>query len=151
MIEYGSIYLVVRDFEKSVEFYKKLFETDVSAQNKTRFAIFNAGGLNLCILNGYFDRDNPDKVVEAGKYNPLYDNYAAVADSWNSRKVVINLGTSDLRKEYERVKSLEIGSDLTEIRYINAGTPYWYFCLSDPDGNTVEIAGGYTPKAGCLL
>lgn len=151
MIEFGSIYLVARDFEKSVDFYKKLFETEVSAQNKTRFAIFNAGGLCLCILNGYFDRDNPDKVTEEREYNPLYDNYAAVADKENNRKVVINLGTPDLKKEYERIKALGIGSNLTNIRYINAGTPYWYFCLLDPDGNTIEIAGGYTPKGGQLL
>ncbi len=151
MIEFGSIYLIVRDFDKSVDFYKKLLEVDVSAQNKTRFAIFNTGGLCLCILNGYFDRDNPDKVIEERKYNPLYDNFAATADAENNRKVVINLGTSDLAKEYERIKALNIGSDLTDIRYINAGTPYWYFCLLDPDGNTVEVAGGYTPKNGCLL
>lgn len=150
MIEFGSIYLVVRDFEKSLDFYKKLFEVGVSAQNKTRFAIFNAGGLCLCLLNGYFDRDNPDKVNEAGEYNPLYDNYAAVADADNNRKVVINLGTSDLRKEHERIKALGIGSDLTDIRYINSGTPYWYFCLLDPDGNTIEVTGGYTPKDGQL-
>lgn len=151
MIEFGSIYLVVRDFEKSVDFYKKLLGVEVSAQNKTRFAIFNAGGLCLCILNGYFDRDNPDKVTEEREYNPLYDNYAAVADAENNRKIVINLGTPDLTKEYERIKALNIGSDLTNTRYINAGTPYWYFCLLDPDGNTIEIAGGYTPKDGQLL
>lgn len=148
MIEFGSVYLVVRDFESSVDFYKKLFETEVSAQNQTRFAVFNKGGLCLCLLNGYFDRDNPDKVVKAGEHGPLYDDYAAVADSGNSRKAVLNFGTPDLRKEYERVKALKIGSDLTEIRYINAGTPYWYFCLSDPDGNPVEITGGFTPAAG---
>lgn len=151
MIEFGSIYLVANDFEKSLDFYKKLFEADVSAQNKTRFAIFNAGGLCLCILNGYFDRDNPDKVTEEREYNALYDNYAAIANAENNRKVVINLGTSDLKKEYERIKSLNIGSDLTKIRYINAGTPYWYFCLLDPDGNIIEICGGYTPQNGHLL
>ena len=36
-----------------------------------------------------------------------------------------------------------LGSDLTEIRYINAGTPYWYFLLKDLDGNTIEITGNY--------
>lgn len=151
MIEFGSIYIVARDFEKSVNFYKKLFDVEVSAQNKTRFAIFNVGGLCLCILNGYFDRDNPDKVTEEREFNLLYDDYAAVADAENNRKIIINLGTSDLAKEHKRIKSLDIGSDLTNIRYINAGTPYWYFCLLDPDGNTIEIAGGYTPKDGCLL
>ena len=145
MIEFGSVYLVVRDFEKSLGFYKKLLETEVSAQNKTRFAIFNKGGLCLCLLNGYFDRDHPDCVVAEGERNPLYDDYLSVAESVNSRKAVLNFGTSDLKKEYERIKSLNLGSDLTEIRYLNAGTPYYYFCLSDPDGNPVEITGIFRP------
>jgi lactoylglutathione lyase len=29
----GSIYLVVRDFDKSIQFYEKLLEMSVSAQN----------------------------------------------------------------------------------------------------------------------
>ena len=74
MIEFGSVYLVVRDFEKSLDFYKKLLETEVSAQNQTRFAIFHKGGLCLCLLNGYFDRDNPRKVALKGERNPLYDD-----------------------------------------------------------------------------
>lgn len=147
MIEFGSVYLVVRDFEKSLDFYKKLLETEVSAQNQTRFAIFHKGGLCLCLLNGYFDRDNPRKVALKGERNPLYDDYTAIAESPNSRKAVLNFGTPDLRAEYERVKSLNIGSRITEIRYINAGTPYWYFSLSDPDGNPIEITGGYSPTA----
>ena len=151
MIDNGSIYLVVRDFEKSVDFYKKLLEKDVSGKNKTRFAIFNVGSLCLCMLNGSYDKENPDKVVMAGDYNPLYDNFAAIADINNSRKFVINLCTPDLRKEYERIKALNIGSDLTGIKYVNAGTPYWFFCLRDPDGNVIEITGGYTPDDGGLL
>ncbi len=151
MIESGSIYLIVRDFEKAVDFYKKLFETNVSAQNKNRFAVFNAGGLCLCILNGYYDRDNPDKVTEVKKYNRLYDDFASVADAENSKKAVINLVTSDLKSERERIKALGIGSNLTDIRYIDAGAPYRYFCLLDCDGNIIEITGDYTPEDGQLL
>lgn len=150
MIEYGSVYLVARDFEKSLAFYKKLLEKDVSAQNKTRFAIFHVGSLCLCLYNGKYDIENPEMVKHAGEYCPLFDDYVAIAESPNSRKVVINLGTPDLEKEYERVKEFCIGSDLTEIRYVNAGTPYWFFCLCDPDGNVIEITGGYTPKEGLL-
>lgn len=151
MINNGSVYLVVRDFEKSVEFYKQLLERDISGRNKTRFAIFNAGSLCLCLMNGRYDAENPEQIQCAGEYSPLYDDYLAVAESPNSRKVVINLGTPDSKAEYERVKGLHIGSNMTEIRYINAGTPYWFFCLSDPDGNVIEITGGYTPGVGGLL
>lgn len=33
MITYGSIYLISKDFDKSVQFYKLLLERDVTAQN----------------------------------------------------------------------------------------------------------------------
>ena len=66
-------------------------------------------------------------------------------------KAVINLGTPDLKGEYERIRGLRIAAHMTGIRYINVGTSYWYFCLCDPDGNTVEITGGYTPEEGGLL
>ena len=150
MLETGSIYLVVRDFGRSVSFYKKLLEKNVSAQNKTRFAVFNVGSFYLCMLNGKFDAEHPDQVEHAGEFVPLYDDFAAVMEKQNSGKIVINLGTPDLRKEYERVKELHIASEMTEIRYINAGRPYWYFCLRDPDGNVIEITGGYTPEDGLL-
>ena len=150
MLETGSIYLVVRDFDQSVYFYKKLLEKNVSAQNKTRFAVFNIGSFYLSLLNGKFDAQHPEQVEHTGRFIPLYDDFAAVTEKQNSGKIVINLCTPDLRKEYERVKELHIASDMTEIRYINAGSPYWFFCLRDPDGNVIEITGGYTPEGGLL-
>ena len=116
MINTGSIYLIVEDFEKSVEFYKLLLEKDVLGQNMNRFAIFGIDKLCLCIMNGCFDKENPDKVVTKGKYY----------------------------QEYGRLKKLDIGYNMTEIRYINARTPYYYFSLKDPDDNTIEITGPYT-------
>lgn len=44
---YGSIYLVVKDFDKSLNFYEKIFNKKVNAINGKRFAIFNLDGLNL--------------------------------------------------------------------------------------------------------
>lgn len=41
MITYGSIYLISKDFDKSVQFYKLLLERDVTAQNMNRFAVFS--------------------------------------------------------------------------------------------------------------
>ncbi len=148
MIDSGLIYLVVRDFEKSLAFYSELLEREVSARNKTRFAMFYVGDLCLCLLNARYDMDHSDEVERVGEYHPLFDDFAAIAEWPNSRKAVINLVTSDLKSEYERVKELGIGSDLTDIRYINAGAPYYYFCLCDPDGNVVEITGEYRHVKG---
>ncbi|MBD5106523.1 MAG: VOC family protein [Lachnospiraceae bacterium] len=61
----------------------------------------------------------------------------------NCGKVVINLASDDLAKEYGRIQKLGIGEDMTEIRYVNAGTPYYYFSMKDPDENTIEITGTY--------
>lgn len=66
-----------------------------------------------------------------------------IAKSRGSGKIVINLCTDNLKKEYLRIKELGLGSELTDIRYINAGQPYWYFCFKDIDENIIEITGNY--------
>lgn len=143
MISQGSIYLIVRDFEESVQFYKLLLERDVTEQNMNRFAIFNINGLCLSIMNGYFDSEHPDKVTTKGKAYKEYDDYVSIAEMQNTGKVVINLSTNDLKKEYDRICALGIASKQTEIRYINARNPYYYFSMKDPDDNTIEITGPY--------
>ncbi|HIZ20154.1 MAG TPA: VOC family protein [Firmicutes bacterium] len=143
MIQSGTVYVIAQDFEGTLEFYRKLLERDVAAQNKTRFAIFRIGGLELSVMNAYFDVQHPEEVSVKGRVYPVYDDLVQIANSENPGKIVINLWTDDLKAEHRRIQDLGIGSELTEIRYINAKTPYWYFCLRDPDGNTIEIAGCY--------
>lgn len=145
-MRYGSIYLVVKDFDKSVSFYEKVFDMKVSAANGKRFAMFNNSGLNLCLMNGYYDSENPGQVITKGEYWEIYDNQSEIADSVNTRKVFINLGVEDLKAEYNRIKELGIATQMTEIRFINVFSPYWYFTFMDPDGNPIEITGGYTEE-----
>lgn len=47
-MQYGSIYLIVRDFDKSVSFYEKVFDMKVSAANGKRFAQFIRNYRQLC-------------------------------------------------------------------------------------------------------
>lgn len=145
-MRYGSIYLVVRDFDKSVSFYEKVFDMKVRAINGKRFAMFDNQGLNLCLMNGYYDIQNKEQVTTKGEYWPIYDDIDKIADSENPRKVFINLGVEDLKAEYQRIKQLGIAIELTPIRYINVFSPYWYFTFMDPDGNPIEITGGYTEE-----
>ena len=84
-----------------------------------RFAIFNIDGLCLSVMNGYFDSEHPEKVTTKGK---VYE-------------------------EYDRICALGI-SKQTEIRYINARNPYYYFSMKDPDDNTIEITGPYDEIGG---
>lgn len=37
-MRYGSIYLVVKDFDRSFDFYEKVLEIEVSVTNRNRFA-----------------------------------------------------------------------------------------------------------------
>lgn len=143
-MRFGSVYLVVRDFDKSVSFYEKVLDMNVSAVNGKRFAMFNNDGLNLCLMSGYYDEQNRSRVITKGEYWEVYDNHSKIADSVNNRKVFINLGVEDLRAEYKRIKDLGIAEQLTPIRYIEVFSPYWYFTFMDPDGNPIEVAGGYT-------
>jgi len=144
----GSIYINVNDFEKSVEFYEKLLEMPVSQMNMNRFAMFNYHGQFISIMNSYFDIQNPDKVINKGLYYDYFDNLKEVAKLPNTRKIVLNFWSDDLKKEHDRIMQLKISNNLTKIRYLYNVSPYYYFSLTDLDGNIIEIAGEYTPQVG---
>ena len=115
----------------------------VSARNGERFAVFNNDGLNICLFNGYYDAEHPEQMETMGESYPIYDDSVAIVNSENNRKVFINLDVPDLQEEYDRIVSLGIATELTPIRYLNVFSPYWYFTFMDPDGNPIEITGGY--------
>lgn len=142
----GNIYLIVANFNKSIHFYERLLEINVSKQNMNRFAMFEFEGQCIAIMNGYFDSQNPEKVVHKGQYNAYFDDYISIMQMQNSRKVVLNFWVEDLRKEYNRIKQLNITDTLTPIKYVYNVYPYYYFQLADPDGNVLEVTGAYTPK-----
>jgi len=144
----GSIYLIVKDFEQSLKFYEKLLEIPVSKKNMDRFAMFNFDGKCIALMNGYFDTSNPDKVVHKGEFIEYFDDLDQIANLPNSRKVVLNFWDEDLRQEYIRVKELNISDNLTKIKYVCNVCPYYYFQLTDPDGNVIEITGDYIPEEG---
>lgn len=54
----------------------------------------------------------------------IQDDSVFTLNSENNRKVFINLGVPDLRKEYDRIISLGIAAELTPIRYLNVFSPY---------------------------
>ena len=142
-MSWGSIYLVVKDFDKSLDFYEKVLDMKVSATNGKRFAMFNNPGLNLCLMNGYYDEHFPEQKETRGPSYDEYDNMSKIANSTNTKKVFINLGVEDLDKEYQRILDLGIGINMTPIRYLNVFSAYWYFTFMDPDGNPIEITGGH--------
>lgn len=144
----GSIYLIVDDFDKSINFYEKLLGISVSKKNMNRFAMFNFEGNCIALMNGHFDSQNPDKTIYRGEYLEYFDNYEGIVKLANSRKVVLNFWDEDLRKEHNRIKEFGISENITEIRYVCNVSPYYYFQMTDPDGNIIEVTGEYVPEDG---
>ena len=142
----GSIYLIVNDFDKSIAFYEKLLDIPLSSENNGRFASFSFDNQRISIMNGHFDTDNPGKVTQKGEYTELFDDLRSKALAPNTYKFVFNFLTEDLRSEYERIKELNITENLSKIKYVCYVAPYYFFHLTDPDGNIIEVTGKYTPK-----
>ncbi len=144
----GSIYLIVNNFEKSIAFYEKLLEMSVTSMNMSRFAQFVFEGHNISIMNGHFDIDHPDKVVHKGDYTDSFYDMKDIALAPNTHKFVLNFWDEDLQKEHERVKGLNISENISNIKYVCNVSPYYYFQMTDPDGNIIEVTGDYIPKNG---
>lgn len=120
-VHLGSIYLIARDFEKSITFYEKLLSMSVSTRNcGNKFAEFFFDNKCLALMN---ENNLPGHHYEDGDY-----------------KFVLNFWVEDLEREYFRLKDLNIGK-ITEIKKVHEG--YYYFNIFDPDNNVCEITGGY--------
>jgi hypothetical protein len=144
----GSIYLIVKDFNKSITFYENLLEMKVTTKNMERFAQFQFDGYNISIMNGYFDIQNPELTIHKGQYLEKFDNLVAIAESKNTNKFVLNFWVEDLEKERERIINLNFSDLVTDVKYVNNVMPYYYFQVADPDDNVIEITGKYLPKVG---
>ena len=88
-IHLGSIYLIVRDFEKSISFYEQLLSMMVSTRNcGNKFAEF------------YFD----NKCLALMNEDNLQGHHYVDGD----HKFVLNFWVEDLEKEYNRLKVLTL-------------------------------------------
>ena len=143
MLNLGSTYLIVKNMELSIAFYKALLDMPVSAQNENRWAQFNIGEVCLALFNPEYDEE---KIRSGGNlekhYNQAYLDYKANTAIRYGNNFVLNFWVEDLNAEYERVKKLNI-SEVSEILFINIAAPYYCFMLEDPDGNVIEITGKY--------
>lgn len=120
----GCVYLVVKDFEKSVQFYERFLgiEVDNRCRSGNKFVEFYIDNKCIALMN--------ENNIEGHCTNPDTDY-----------KFVQNFWVENLLAEHERVKALNIGK-VTEIR--EAYPTYRYFHLTDPDNNIIEITGGAT-------
>jgi len=126
VLHLGSIYLIVKDFQRSIAFYEAFLSMRVSTINPNVFAEF------------YFDSQNISLMNQANL--PGHDTTED-----GDGKFVLNFWIDDLQTEYDRLKRLNIGK-VTQIKFIH--TDYWCFLLFDPDDNTIEITGKYDGEGG---
>lgn len=138
-MELGTMYIFVRDMEKSINFYKELLQEEPLYSNDDRWVQFNN---KIALYNKAYDA----KIIghePSSRFNQAYieDFYRDLGELKNNI-VVFNFEVEDLKKEYERLKMANIGM-VSELMYVNVHMPYWYFNIIDPDGNILEITGKY--------
>ena len=120
-----GMYLIVKDFAKSVAFYEKLLSRRATTLGEGRFAQFRFDG--QCILS-----------IMNEAHLPGHD-----CTGCGDHKFVLNLWVKDLIHEYQRIKNLNIGC-MTDILHPNPH--YYFFNLYDPDRNIIEITGDYNEE-----
>ena len=134
-----SAYIETEDFNKSINFYKKVLQIEPIVFCENRWVEFELGN-KIALYNKKFDEQ---KIKDNSNIDENYNK--AYIDDFNSKKsdkknniVTFNFYTENLKDEYERIKKLKI-CDVSEVMYVNIVEPYYYFNVSDPDGNLLEI------------
>lgn len=140
-LEFTCVYIVVKNIEKSIEFYTSLFETKIDKKFENRWAqVKSPNGVTIGLLNANYD----ERLIKSGKDLEKHYDKEFIRSNINIKytvgnSVVINLRTNDIEKEYKRVKALK-PKDISGIQYVNFMFPYHFFIVKDPDGNQIEIS-----------
>ena len=139
-----TVYICVGDMEKSLCFYKQLLQREPSYCNEDRWVVFDCG-YPLALYNKKYDEKLIEETSE-GCFNQEYIDDFFTDDSCQKNNIVVfNFVVDDLNKEYQRLKKLNIG-EVSKIMYVHIHMPYYYFQITDPDGNVLEITGEYKKK-----
>lgn len=137
-MELYSTYIETDKFDEVVEFYEKVFQTKGNAYTKNRWIEFYFGN-KLAIYNRLYDEEKIKNENLKDCYNDEYiKNFNIDRGEKKNNIVTFNFYTSNLKKEYERIKKINI-CNMSEIMYVNITEPYYYFNIFDPEGNTIEI------------
>lgn len=116
-------YIETDKFAEVVSFYEKVFQVRGNVFTKNRWVEFDFGD-KLSIYNRQYD------IVETEQ-----EKKEAV-----NNIITLNFYSKDLKSDYERIKKLKI-CEVSDIMYVNFTEPYYYFNISDPEGNVIEKCG----------
>mgnify|MGYP003306335452 FL=1 len=136
-MELVCTYIESENFEKSVEFYKKVLQIEPNEFCTNRWVEFECGN-KLSIYNRKYDEGKINNI----NYNEAYiKDFNKLKSEKKNNIVTFNFYTDNLKEEYTRIQNLNLGQ-VSEIMYVNIVEPYFYFNISDPDGNILEICSG---------
>lgn len=137
----GTTYICVSNMQKSLNFYKALLQKEPLYFNDDRWITFECGNVFSLYYKSYDEKLISKK--ENDFFNQAYiDEFYKDNGKPKNNMVVFNFEVDNLKNEYKRLKSLDIG-EISELMYVNVHMPYWYFNITDPDGNICEITGPY--------
>ncbi len=141
-MELASTYIETDKFDEVVSFYETIFEKKGNIYTENRWIEFDFGN-KLSIYNKLYDKKIIENDFSNNHYNEEYiKNYNTIEKERKNNIIILNFYTEDLKKEYERIKKLNI-CKISEIMYVNIKEPYYYFNIYDPEENTIEICGKY--------
>lgn len=131
----GCTYLQVNNMKESQAFYEQLLQAAPIIESD-RWCEFHVG--NCFAL---YDPSYDQKLIDEGKgeehFNESYLKTFTKTVSANNEAIILNFYTDDVQKEYERIQGF---AHVSELYYVNVMKPYWYFNVTDPNGNLLEIA-----------
>lgn len=137
----GTTYICVSNMQKSLNFYKALLQKEPLYSNDDKWIIFECGNV-FSLYNKSYDEKLISKK-ENDFFNQAYiDEFYKDNGKPKNNMVVFNFEVNNLKNEYKRLKSLDIG-EVSKLMYVNMHMPYWYFNITDRDGNICEITGSY--------
>ena len=141
-MELASTYIETDKFDEVVSFYETIFEKKGNIYTENRWIEFDFGN-KLSIYNKLYDKKIIENDFSNNHYNEEYiKNYNTIEKERKNNIIILNFYTEDLKKEFERIKKLNI-CKISEIMYVNIKEPYYYFNIYDPEENTIEICGKY--------
>jgi len=130
--------------DKSIEFYSKLLERKPSVRTLDRWAQFDMDGQIIALCNQMYDFQQIAGGIDLDQhYSKEYLLRLSKHKTAFGNNVIHNFQVENLNNEFVRISALRIG-DVSDILYVNISSPYYFFMLTDPDGNLIEITGNYS-------
>ena len=107
-MELCCTYIETDNFEETVNFYEKVFQTKGNIYTKNRWVEFDFGN-KLSIYNRKYDIENIKEDNTNKNYNKEYiNNFNIKKEKATNNIIILNFYTDNLKEEFNRIKKLNI-------------------------------------------